>query len=60
MAKNDAFNTHLDPDAFEAFEKKLEEPACPTPELVDAFRRSRRTFGLADTETPPRHEAEGS
>ena len=60
MAKNDDFTTTLDREAFDAFEKRLEEPACPTPGLVDAFRRSRRTFGLADTETPPRRETAGS
>jgi len=56
MAKNDAFNTTLNPDEFEAFEKKIEEPACPTPGLVDAFRRSRRTFGLADPSVLPKRD----
>lgn len=58
MPENDAFNTHLNPEDFEAFEKKLEEPACPTPALVDAFRRSRRTFGLADPSVLPQRDAE--
>lgn len=58
MAKNDETTTTLSPEAFDAFEEKLDAPACPTPGLVDAMRRSRKTFGLADPETLPSADAQ--